>query len=84
VRNLQVEKKDGSLEEFDRGKIARGVQAAGLSAEDAESLAAEVETWAGIVNEGGVISVARIREKVLELLDEQDPEVAQRFREYKK
>lgn len=81
---MQVEKKDGSLEEFDRQKISRGVVAAGLDEEGAESLASGVEVWAGEAAGGDVISSLEVRDKVLELLREQDPEAAARFEEYKK
>lgn len=81
---LQVRKRDGSLEEFDRGKIYRGVVAAGLSEERAESLSSEVEAWAEAAAEDEVISSLEIGGKVLELLREWDPGVATRFEEYRK
>ena len=81
---MQVRKRDGRLEEFDRGKIYSGVVAAGLSEDGAESLASEVETWASTAAEEGVVSVFKVRDKVLELLRARDPEAAINFEEYKK
>lgn len=81
---MQVEKRDGRLEEFDRAKIVRAVTAAGLSAGDAEALASEVETWATEVAEEGVISSLKIRNRVADLLQERATEAADRYQEYRK
>ena len=81
---MQVKKRDGRLEDFDREKIIQSVMAAGLMEEEAESLASEVEVWVGEVAEEGVVSTLKIRDKVLELLRGRDPESATRFEEYKK
>ena len=81
---MQIKKRDGSLEEFDREKIFRGAVAAGLAEEDATPLALAVEAWAGGVAEGTVASTLEVRNKVLELLREKDSEAAARFEEYKK
>lgn len=84
MSRLQVEKRDGRLEEFDRTKIVRAVTAAGLSASDAEALASEVETWATEVAEEGVISSLKIRNRVADLLQERETEAADRYQEYRK
>ena len=81
---MQVKKKDGSLEDFDRGKISRGVVTAGASPETAEAVVTEVESWAGSTTTEGGIATTEIRNKVLELLRLQDPAAATRFEEYRK
>lgn len=81
---MQVEKKDGRLEDFERGKISRGIVAARASQETADAIAAEVENWAAGVATDEVISTAEIREKVLELLRTQDPAAVTNFEQYQK
>lgn len=81
---LQVEKRDGQLEDFDREKITRSVTAAGLAEEEVESLASEVEVWANEAAKDDVVSSSELKGKVLELLRGRDPGAATRFEEYKK
>jgi len=81
---MQIEKKDGRLEDFDRGKISRGVVAAGASSETAEAIATEAENWAGSVAVDGAITSGEIRNKVLELLQVQNPTAATNFEQYRK
>ena len=40
---IQVIKKDGSSEDFEKGKIERVITAAGLSQEQAKKLASDIE-----------------------------------------
>lgn len=79
---MQVRKKDGRLEDFDRGKISRGIVAAGASSEIAEAIATEVENWTKAAGE--TITTAEIRNRVLELLGAQDPTAATGFEQYQK
>jgi len=81
---VKVEKKDGRLEDFDRGKISRGIVASGASQEVADAVAAEVETWASNAAVERNIATAEIRGKVLELLHAQDPAAATNFEQYQK
>jgi len=74
---VQVKKRDGSLEEFDREKIFRGVVAAGLAEEDATPLALAVEAWVGGAAGGNVVSTLEVRDKVLGLLRERDSEAGE-------
>ena len=82
-----VIKKDGSKEPFDADKVKHGVNMAatqaGLATEEAESLADKVE---GSVEESiaGVdeIQGAEIKAKVLSILDETAPKVAEAWRSY--
>lgn len=81
---MQVEKKDGRLEDFNRGKISRGIVAAGASPETAEAITTEIENWAAGAATDDVISTREIRGKVLELLRAQDPAAATSFEQYQK
>ena len=81
---IKVEKKDGRLEDFDRNKISGGVVKSGLSSEEAENVATQVETWAQSAAMDGVVQASDIRIKVLELLQSVDPEAAVSFKTYKK
>ncbi len=81
---MQVKKKDGRLENFDRGKISRGIVAAGASQEIAEAIATEVENWAAGAATDETIAAVEMRNKVLELLRAQDPTAATSFEQYQK
>ncbi len=81
---MQVKKKDGRLEDFDRGKISRGIVASGASQETADAIATEVENWAAGAATDETIAAAEIRNKVLELLRAQDPAAATNFEQYQK
>jgi len=81
---IKVEKKDGRLEDFDRNKIKNGVIKSGVNPEQAETIAAQVETWAQGAAVDGVIKSSAIRDKVLELLGTINPKVASDFAAYKK
>ncbi len=81
---LQVQKKDGSLEPFDRNKIKNGLLESGASAQEAETIASQVEVWAQTAAVNNVVKTADIRTKVLELLQSANPTVAASFEAYQK
>jgi len=81
---IKVEKKDGRLEDFDRNKISGGVVKSGVSSEEAENIATQVETWVQSAAVDDVVQASDIRTKVLELLQSIDPEAAVGFKTYKK
>lgn len=81
---IKVEKKDGSLEDFDRNKVSGGLVGAGVSSEDAETIAGQVEVWVQGAVVDGVIKSSELRTKVLELLKPINPEVAAKFESYHK
>jgi len=83
-RNRLRPKKDGSLEDFDRNKVSSGAVKSGASSAEAESIAAQVETWAQSAAVDGVVKSSDIRAKVLELLRAVNPEAADNFAAYKK
>jgi len=81
---LKVQKKDGTIENFDREKIKAGIVESGGTVDQAETITSQIETWAGTVAMDGVIKVSDIRTKLLELLGVADPAVKTAFENYKK
>jgi len=81
---IQVEKKDGRKEPFDRNKVSAGVTKSGATPEQADSIASQIETWAQGTAVDGVIKASDIRTKVLELLRTANPQAAGKFEAYKK
>lgn len=81
---FRVQKKDGTLEDFDKGKITSGVVKAGGSEEDAEKILAGIEAWLPTSAVNGVVKSVDIREKGLEILREVNPAAAANFESYKK
>ncbi len=82
--DLQVQKKDGRLEPFDRDKIKSGLLKSGASKEEAEKIAADVEVWAQNAAQNGIVSTFSLRNKVLEILKEINPTAANAFEFYRK
>jgi transcriptional regulator NrdR family protein len=81
---IKVEKRDGTMEDFDRNKVSGGLVGAGVNSEDAERIAEEVESWIQDAAVNGVIKASEIKNKVLELLRLVNPEIALRFENYHK
>lgn len=81
---VKVQKKDGRLEDFNRDKVNRGVVKSGASSEEAENIAAQIETWAQGAAVNGVVKSSDIRIKVLELLRPVNSAAATTFEAYKK
>lgn len=82
--DLQVQKKDGTLEPFDRSKISAGIVNSGATPQQAESITSQVEAWASGVAQKGVVKSADIRVKVLELLKEVNPNIVAAFEGFQK
>lgn len=81
---MKVQKKDGSLEDFDRNKIVSGIVKSGGTPEQAENIAGQIESWATGAAVNGVIKVLDIRSKLLELLGQINPAVKAKFESYQK
>jgi transcriptional regulator NrdR family protein len=81
---IKAKKKDGTLEDFNRSKIINGLLKSGATAQEAESLAGQVETWAQTAAVDGVVETGAIRSEVLRLLRTANPGVAANFEAYKK
>jgi len=82
--NLQVEKKNGQLQPFDKSKIAAGLIRSGTSVEEAENVASQVEAWAQTSAVNGVIKSLDLRAKILEVLKTVNEAVAIAFENYQK
>jgi len=81
---LQVRKKDGRLEPFDRDKVKNGMLKSGASDAEAETVTGQVETWAQGVAQDGIVDTLEIRAKVLEILRGVNPGAAAAFEAYQK
>ncbi len=82
--DLQVQKKDGTLQPFDRSKISAGVIRSGATPEESENVTAQVEAWAQGAAQNGVIGSTELRAKVLEVLLGVNPTAAAAFESYQK
>lgn len=82
--NLKVQKKDGSIEDFDRAKIKNGIISSGATEEQAESITTQIEAWAPSVAMDGVVKALDIKTKLLELLGGVNPVAKTSFENYKR
>ena len=80
----KVQKKDGTLEDFDRSKIVSGLVKAGATVEEAEKVATEIETWLPSAATENVVNSLDIRVKGLDVLRVVNPDVAAKFDSYQK
>jgi len=81
---FKVIKKDGSEEDFDRGKIVNGVIKSGSTAEIAEIVATAVETWLPEKAVEEKISYLDLKTKVVDVLRLNDSNAADSFEAYTK
>lgn len=79
---VQVRKKDGSLEDFNREKVYNSLLAAGLSPVDADEVADEIQVW--VAGSDQIISTLEIRERSIDLMKTKDVTAAERYKAYKK
>lgn len=80
---IQVQKQDGSVEDFNWEKISEGVIKAGGTLQQGEKVAAEVMAWLQTVAQGGFINSQAIYLKCLEILKTIDPLLSEKFQTYK-
>lgn len=81
---FKVRKKDGSLQDFDRTKIANAVMNAGGTPQDAEQVASELEAWLPTVAVEGIVETRDIRIKGIEILKTINSAAAATFETYQK
>lgn len=79
---MQVIKRDGSVEDFDRGKLLVSMIAAGATPEQAEEGVKMIEGW--IQAQTGSVSTLVIRTRVAEYLKAQNPMAAGQYASYHK
>lgn len=76
---LKVQKKDGSLQDFDKAKIVAALVRVGLAPEEAAKVADQIEVWAPTAAPNGTIASSAIREQVLSLIT---PEMAEEYKKF--
>jgi len=81
---MQVQKKDGRLEEFDRNKLKQSILAAGANENEAESITVQLESWAPSMAINNAVHSQVIRAKTIELLKITNPVAAKTYEEYRK
>ena len=81
---IQVQKRDGSLQPFDKNKIVLGLAHAGVLVSEANEIADQVETWAQESAQDGAVKSVDIRDYILDLLQQRDETAAGQYAEYKK
>jgi 2-phosphoglycerate kinase len=79
---VQVRKRDGRLEDYNRQKLYQSVIAAGLSETEADSVADQITNWVQQSDE--VVSTQQIRDRVIQFLEINNPEVSEKYKSYKK
>lgn len=80
---VQVQKKDGNLESFDRNKISQSLKKAGATEEQSENIASHIEEWVSISTVTGVIGSTELRNKVINMLKSVNPEAAESYESYR-
>lgn len=80
----KVQKKDGSLQDFDRNKVVSGVLKSGGSNEDGEKVAAAIDAWLPIAAAEGAVKSLDLHTQVLKILRTVNPTAAASFESYKK
>jgi len=81
---MQIQKKDGRLEEFDRNKLKGSILATGANENEVESITTQVEAWVPSMAINNAVHSQVIRAKVIELLKTANPTAAKTYEEYKK
>lgn len=82
---LKVEKRDGSLQDFDRAKIIAGVLKSGATEEQAEEVTGIIDSWIlTVANEQDVLASNTIHAKVLELLKRVNPAASVTYQAFRK
>ena len=84
MMNVQVRKKNGSLESYSTGKIAASVEKAGGASELAQELVDKINYYVSNAAKKGVVRSKQIRSKLVDLLDEKDAGIANTFKNFKK
>ncbi len=81
---FKIQKKDGSLQDFDRNKVIGSVLKSGGTNADAESVTSKIEVWLPTAAVDGVVKSQDIRNKVLEVLRNVNQTAATAFESYSK
>lgn len=84
MSDLKVKKRDGSLEKWNYDKVLLSIGKAMMPIKKAEKIATKVEKWADKEAKKGVVDSVKIRDKIIEFLEEMDPVAAGAYKVYKK
>jgi len=81
---LQVQKKEGGIEDWNLDKVITSMTKAGLSLDEAKHVASLVESWALRSNQNGIVISSQIKDKVIQFLRVIDPVATAGFESYTK
>jgi transcriptional regulator NrdR family protein len=81
---MQVLKRNGSEQPFDKSKIAEAVKSAGGTEEESVRVADKIESWAVETAVNNQIASTEILSKVRDELTTMNPEVATKFQSFVK
>ena len=82
---LKVEKRNGSMQDFDRAKIIAGILKSGATQEQAEEITGIIDSWIlTVVNDQDVLASNTIHAKVLELLKRVNPAASVTYQAFRK
>lgn len=84
MADIQVRKKDGSLQDWSHDKLLTSISKAGVPSEKAESLVSDVEKWAQASAEDNIVGSSEIRGRIIEILREADSAAAEKYETHKK
>ncbi len=84
MQDLQVKKRDGTLEPWSLDKLVIAIGKAGISISEAQALATKIEDWARSVAKEGVVESTQIRDKVIELMKVDFSAESANYQTYKK
>lgn len=81
---IKVEKRDGDLEDWNFDKSLLSIGKSMIPMKKATQIASRVEKWAKKKAKKGVITSIELRDKIIEILKEEDPIAAESYKSYKK
>ena len=80
---LQIQKKDGSSQDYDRRKLLTSLIRAQATPEQAMRVATDIETWLVSLNVQ-VVKSEEIKKRIVEDLNKVNPDAAHAYEVYKK
>ena len=83
MRVLQIQKKDGSSQDYDRRKLLTSLIRAQATPEQAMRVATDIETWLVSLNVQ-VVKSEEIKARIVEDLNKVNPDAAHAYEVYKK
>ena len=82
--NVQVKKRDGTLESWSYDKLVTSITKTGIPMDDAENLASKIEGWVRENASIMAIDSITLRDRVFEEIKQIDPAAADTYQAYKK